>query len=173
MSNEELIVHQQFGIPIRNRLYQTAGIFVAGIGIMWGMSSISWTIEYILNPIAFNLAWAVSWMLQLVGEPVQQIGTIIKAPSGDLEITAAGTGIYQIIILSAGILAWSTTAKERWYGIAIGIFILMVINFIRILTIYASTLIIPDWLPFIEGIFWQGVMVLSVPVYWMYWVTKS
>jgi exosortase/archaeosortase family protein len=98
---------------------------------------------------------------------------MIKGPSGNLEITAAGTGIYQIIILSAGILAWSKTAREKWYGIALGSFILMVVNLIRILTIYPSTLSIPDWLPFIEGVFWQGVMVLSVPVYWIYWITKK
>jgi exosortase/archaeosortase family protein len=173
MSNKELVINQQFGTPIRTRLYQTAGIFVAGIGIMWGMASLSWTIEHIIDPISLNLAWVVSGILQLLGEPVQQVGAMIQGPFGDLEITAAGTGIYQIIILSAGVLAWTKIAKERWYGIALGIFILMVINMIRILSIYASTLIIPDWLPFIEGVFWQGVMVLSVPLYWMYWVTKK
>jgi exosortase/archaeosortase family protein len=170
MSNEELTLHQQLGIPIRSRLYQTAGIFIAGIGIMWGMASLSWIIEHIINPISINLAWLISSMLQLFGEPVQQVGTMIKGPSVDFEITATGTGIYQIIILSAGIFAWAKTSRERWRGIIFGFIILMHLNVLRIFSIYLSTLIFPDWLPFVQGVFWQGVMVLYVPVYWMCWL---
>jgi len=170
MISDELIIRQQIGLPIRTRIYQTAGIFITGIGILWALSSLPWVITYIITPLSLSLAWIVTGILQLFGEPVSQIGVVVNSPAVNLEITPACTGIYQIVVLITGILAWSSTARERWRGIAVGTIILMGINIFRITSIYYSALIIPEWVPFFHGVFWEGVMVLLVPVFWMFWV---
>jgi exosortase/archaeosortase family protein len=172
MSNEELIIRQRFEIPIRTRIYQTAGIFVAGIGILWGVSSIPWAIEHLLEPLTIGTTWLVTVLLQLFGEPVFQDGLFVKNNFVNLEITPASTGIYQIVIFSVGIIAWSGTAGKSWHGIGIGVFILLGANLLRIISVYYINSIYPDWLPFIQGVFWEGVMVLLVPILWMYWVKR-
>jgi exosortase/archaeosortase family protein len=172
MSSKELIINRQFGLPIRTRIYQTAGIFVAGIGILWALTSLPLAIDYLIKPLSIGQAWLINRMLQLLGEPVHQIGIAVNSSAVNLEITPACTGIYQIVVLIAGILAWSGTSRERWHGIALGAAILMGINIFRIITIYYTALAIPDWVPFFHGVFWEGVMVLLVPVYWMYWVNR-
>ena len=171
--SEELIIRRQFDSPIRSRIYQTAGIFIMGIGVLWALASIPWALDYLIKPLSLGLAWIMTSILQLVGEPVSQTGIFITSPAVNLEITPACTGLYQTIVLIAGILAWSNTGRERWRGIAIGASILMGINIFRIISIYYSALIIPDWVPFIHGVFWEGVMVLLVPIFWMIWVYRN
>jgi exosortase/archaeosortase family protein len=173
MSNEELIIRRKFEIPIRSRIYQTAGIFVAGIGILWGITSLPWAIEYILEPFSLSTTWLVTMLLELFGEPVFQDGLFVRTNFINLEITPASTGIYQIVILCIGIFAWTGRIRNSWRGIGIGVLILLCANLLRIISIYYSTLLIPDWLPFIQGVFWEGILVLLVPLFWMYWVKKG
>ena len=168
--NEELIINQHFGIPIRNGIYRTAGIFIVSTGILWTLINLPLAIAYLIDPLTLSLAWIVTAMLQALGEPVYQMGIVVNSPAVNLEITPVCTGIYQIVVLIAGILAWSNTAWERARGIISGTLILMSINIFRIISIYYSTLTIPQWVPFIHGVFWEGVMVLLVPLIWMYWV---
>ena len=168
--SEELIINRNFGIPIRNGIYRTAGIFIAGTGILWTLINLPWAIAYIIDPLTLSLAWIVTVILQTLGEPVFQIGSVVTSPVVNLEITPACTGLYQTVVLIAGILAWSNTVRERTRGIVSGILILMSINIFRIISIYYSALTIPQWVPFIHGVFWEGVMVLLVPLIWMYWV---
>jgi exosortase/archaeosortase family protein len=171
--SEELIIRRQFDSSIRSRIYQTAGIFIMGVGILWALASIPWALDYLIKPLSMGLAWLVTSILQLFGEPVLQAGIFIKSPAAELEITPACTGLYQTIVLIAGILAWSSTGRERWRGIAIGACILMGINIFRIISIYYSAIIIPEWVPFIHGVFWEGIMVLLVPLFWMIWVYRN
>jgi exosortase/archaeosortase family protein len=171
--SKELIINQPIGTPIRKGIYQTAGIFIAGTGILWALINIPWAITYLIDPLALSLAWIVTVLLQILGEPVYQIGIIISSPAVNLEITPACTGIFQIVVLIAGILAWSTTGRERSYAIAYCTLLLMSINIFRIISIYYSALIIPQWVPFIHGVFWEGVMVLSVPLFWIYWFGRN
>jgi exosortase/archaeosortase family protein len=77
------------------------------------------------------------------------------------------------VLLIAGLVAWSSTGRERARGIIAGTIFLMSINIFRIVSIYYSALIIPEWVPFIHGVFWEGVMVLLVPLFWIYWVGKK
>ena len=168
--NDELIINRPIGIPIRKGIYQTTAIFIVSIGVLWAITNIPWAITYIIDPLTLSLAWIVTVMLQTLGEPAYQIGIVVSSPAVNLEITPACTGIYQIVVLIAGILAWSTTGKERIRGIVIGTFILMSINIFRIITIYYCSLTIPRWVPFIHGVFWEGIMVLLVPLIWMYWL---
>jgi exosortase/archaeosortase family protein len=137
------------------------------------VTNLPWAIENLLEPFSAGLAWLVNGILQLFGEPVLQAGLIIKGSSAHMKITPADTGIFQIVILSTVILAWVNNARNKWLGVFYGIVILTAVNVLRIITIYYCTLTIPDWIPFIEGIFWQGIMVLFVPLYWMYWITKK
>jgi exosortase/archaeosortase family protein len=172
MSHEELIIRRKFEIPIRTRIYQTSGIFVAGIGILWGVTSLPWANEYILEPLSLFTTWMVTGLLQLFGERVFQDGLFVRTNILNLEITPTLTGIYQIVILSVGIFAWSGNVRKSLRGIGIGISILVGANLLRIMCIYYCTLTTPDWLPFIQGVFWEGVMVLLVPLFWMYWAKR-
>jgi exosortase/archaeosortase len=142
--SEELIISRQFDSPIRSRIYQTAGIFITGIGILWALTTLPWAIENFIKPLSIGLASIVTALLQLLGEPVHQVGIFINSPAANLEITPACTGLYQSIVLIAGILAWSSTGRERWRGIAVGASILMGINIFQIISIYYSAVIIPE-----------------------------
>jgi len=170
MSHEEIIIRRQFGLPVRTRIYHTAGIFVAGIGILWALTSLPLAIDYLVRPLSNSLAFIISGILQLLGEPVHQFGIVVSSSAVQLEITPACTGLYQIIILITGLVAWTGTSGEKRRGIIIGFSLLMGINIIRILSIYYCALYIPDWVPFIHGVIWEGVMVLLVPIFWMWWV---
>jgi exosortase/archaeosortase family protein len=172
MSNEEIIIHSKFGLPIRTRIYQTVGIFVAGIGILWALTRLPLVIDYLVRPLSISLAFIVSGILQLLGEPVSQIGIFVSSSAVQLEITPACTGLYQIVVMITGLLAWTGTSGEKRRGIVIGFSLLMGINIIRIISIYYCALLIPEWVTFIHGVVWEGVMVLLVPVYWMWWVRR-
>jgi exosortase/archaeosortase family protein len=169
MSNQ-LIINRHFAIPIRKEIYRTAGIFIAATGILWGLTNLPWAMAYLIDPLSISLARIVTAILQTLGEPVYQIGIVVNSPAVNLEITAACSGLYQMVVLSAGILAWPSTARERMRGILLGTLLLMSINMFRIISIYYCALTIPEWVPFFHGVLWEGVMVLLVPFFWIYWV---
>jgi len=171
--NTELTITRTQDYPIRNGIYRTAGIFIVCTGILWVLINISWIITYLIEPLAFSLVWMVSAMLELLGQPVYQRGFFLNSPVINFEVTPAFTGIYQIVVLIGGLIAWSTSGRERLQGILIGTSLLMSINIFRIISIYFSALIIPEWVPLIHGVFWEGVMVLFVPLFWIYWVNRS
>ena len=171
--NSELTIPRTQDYPIRNGIYRTAGILIVCTGILWALIKIPLTITYLIEPLSFGLAWIVTAMLQLLEQPVNQMGFFINSPVVNFEVTPAITGIYQIVVLIGGLVAWSTSGRERVRGIMIGTSLLMSINIFHIISIYFSALIIPDWVPFIHGVFWEGVMVLFVPLFWIYWVNRS
>jgi exosortase/archaeosortase family protein len=171
--NTELTIHPSCDYPIRTGIYRTAGIFIACTGILWALISLSWIITTIIEPLSSSLAWTVTAILQILGQPVSQMGLFVNSPLINLEVTPACTGIYQIVVLIGGLIAWSTSGRERVRGILIGTSLLMSINIFRIISIYYSALIIPDWVPIIHGVVWEGVMVLFVPLFWIYWVNRS
>jgi len=142
-------------------------------GILWALINISFIIDYLINPLSFILAGVVTFILQLFGQPVFQMGLFVKSPLITMEVTPACTGLYQIVVLIAGLIAWSGTGREKTRGIIIGSIILININMFRITSIYYTALIIPEWVPFVHGVFWEGIMVLYVPLFWIYWVGKD
>lgn len=171
--NTELTIHRSQDDPIRSGIYRIAGILIACAGVLWAMINISFIITYLINPVSFILTRVVTTLLQLLGQPVHQTGLSVSSPLVNLKITPACTGIYQIVVLSGGLVALSKTGKERTRGIIQGSMILMGINIFRITSIYYVALLIPEWVPFIHGVFWEGVMVLFVPLFWIYWVGKN
>jgi exosortase/archaeosortase family protein len=168
----ELTIRQSEDYPIRNGIYRTAGIFIACTGILWAMINISFFITYLIEPFSLILAGIVTTILQLLRQPVYQMGSFINSPMINLEITPACTGIYQIIVLIGGLIASSSSGRERTRGIVTGSIVLMLLNIFRIVSIYYCALILSQWVPFIHGVFWEGVMVLFVPLFWIYWVSK-
>jgi exosortase/archaeosortase family protein len=171
--NTELTIRQSQDDPIRSGIYRTAGIFIVSTGILWAMINIPSVVTYLINPLSFILAGIVTYILQLLGQPVYQMGLFVNSSIINMEVTPACTGIYQIVVLIGGLAAWSHTGRERTRGIVTGSIILMSINIFRIVSIYYSALIIPEWVPFVHGVFWEGVMVLYVPLFWIYWVGKK
>lgn len=170
--NTELTISRSHEYPIRNGIYRTAGIFIVCTGVLWILINISWMNIYLIEPLALSLAWIVSLLLQLLGHSVYQTGLFINSPMMNLEVTPACTGIYQIVVLIGGLLAWSATRRERNRGIITGIIALMSFNIIRLVSIYYCALYIPEWVPFFHGVFWEGIMVLFVPLFWIYWVNR-
>jgi exosortase/archaeosortase family protein len=169
----EFTIPRSSEYPIRSGIYRTAGIFIVCTAILWTLINISWMITYLIDPLSLSLAWFASILLQIFGQSVHQAGLFINSPLINLEVTPACTGIYQIVVLIGGLVAWSTTGRERNRGIVIGIIALMSINIIRLVSIYYCALSIPDWVPFFHGVFWEGVMVLFVPLFWMFWVNRT
>jgi len=171
--NTELTISRTQDYPIRNGIYKTGGIFIACSGILWALINIPLIITYLIEPLSLSLAWIVSMLLNLLGQPVNQMAFFINSPVINFEVTPVITGIYQIVVLVGGLVAWSTSGRERVRGILIGTSLLMSINIFRIISIYFSALIIPDWVPFIHGVFWEGVLVLFVPLFWIFWVNRT
>jgi len=170
--NTELTIPRSHEYPIRSGIYRTAGIFIVCTGVLWTLINVSWVITYLMEPLSISQAWVVSFLLKLVGQPVHQTGLFINSPLMNLEVTPSCTGIYHFVVLIGGLLAWSTTRSERNRGIIAGIIALISINIIRLVSIYYCALYITDWVPFFHGVFWEGVMVLFVPIFWIYWVNR-
>ena len=171
--NTEITISRSHESPIRSGIYRTAGVFIVCTGILWALINISVMITYLMEPLSISLAWVVSFLLKLMGQPVHQAGAFITSPLINLEVTAACTGVYQIVVLIGGLFAWSTTGKERNHGIVMGVIVLMSINIIRLVSIYYFALYIPDWVPFFHSVFWEGVVVLFVPLFWIIWANRT
>jgi len=150
---------------------RTLGIFIAGTAFCLILLHLPFIRHHTFPPLALALSWLLTHLLHILGQPVYQLGTLIIGPAVNLEITPACTGLYQISFLWIAIFSWPAGFKERFTAFISGTLFLIILNIFRIISIYYGALVFPSWIPFFHDIFWEVIMILTVPFIWLIWIT--
>lgn len=89
----------------------------------------------LLKELRIAVSQSASAVLSLVGIPVVSRGEIISGPGTSLIIVNECTGIDATILLVSAILVFPATALQKLMGSALAIGVMMVLNFVRVLTL--------------------------------------
>lgn len=110
--------------------------------------------------------------LKLFGLTVRVSGRVVSLPNFSIEVIGECTGLYEMLIFLAAMIAYPANWKKKSIGAGLGIPFLYVINIIRMVFIT----IVGNWSPntfdFMHMYFWQVAMILIIVSTWVLWIEK-
>jgi len=117
-------------------------------------------------------AHLVGGVTNLFGMDVSVQDRYINAPRLAVEIIEECTGLYEIIIFIAAVLAYPATRREKTIGVAGGIVVLYALNIVRMVFLMMVGNARPDWFDFFHVYFWQASLILMITSVWLLWIVK-
>ena len=110
--------------------------------------------------------------LKLFGMGVNVSGRVVSLSNFSMEVVGECTGLYEMLIFLAAMIAYPASYKKKLIGAGLGIPLLYMINVIRMIFIA----IIGNWSPktfdFFHMYFWQVAMILIIVSVWVLWIEK-
>ena len=115
-------------------------------------------------------ATLASGSVEIFSDVVKQKGTMILFGGFAVEIIEECTGLYEMLIYAAAVLAFPTTVLSRGIGIAMGVPILYAINVGRIIFLLLIGRFYPEIFDFMHLYFWQATLILMITGVWLLWI---
>ena len=118
-------------------------------------------------------AASAAFPLPLLGTDVDVRGTIVTSDRFAYNIVAECTLVGPLMLYVAAVLAYPVTLASKASGVALGLLVIGGLNLVRLVSLFYVGTYMPQHLDVAHLVVWQGVMVLSVVVLWLYWVQRS
>jgi len=112
------------------------------------------------------------FFLKLFGLTVQVSGRVVTMPNFGIEVVGECTGLYEMLIFLAAMIAYPAGWKKKVMGAVLGIPFLYVINIIRMIFITLVANWSPKTFEFLHLYFWQVAMILIILSVWVLWIEK-
>ncbi|MFH0930954.1 MAG: archaeosortase/exosortase family protein [Candidatus Zixiibacteriota bacterium] len=80
------------------------------------------------------------------------------------------TGLHEIVIFLAALLAYPASFKKKLWGILLGIPFIFLVNIFRMVFITAISNYRPDTFEFLHLYFWQVALILIILSAWILWI---
>lgn len=112
------------------------------------------------------------WMFALF---TNEIGLSRKLLSYDgfvVTIVDECTGIYEVIIFTAAVLAFPTSLRNKLVGLVAGNALIYLFNLVRIVFLILVGRYFPAIFEFMHIYFWQATMILMIASVWLLWLIK-
>jgi archaeosortase B (VPXXXP-CTERM-specific) len=114
-------------------------------------------------------------VLSLFGFSVQVTGITYSCSNVAIEIIPECTGLYEIIIFSAILLAYPGIWWKKLVGVGSGIAILFILNLIRLLALALIGMRDPQLMEWVHLYLWQLTLILfvvSLFLIWLSWIRR-
>ncbi len=130
---------------------------------------------YFETEITMVSSWTaglLGFILNLFGMNARTSGPLLSLNKFSISVVAECTGLFEMFIFLAVILAFPANYKKKLQGLLFGILLLYNINLIRMIMI----IVLANWNPktfkFLHLYFWQVAEILIIGGIWLFWVEK-
>ncbi len=128
--------------------------------------------EHIVRPWTLAVAWMTAGALELFDPEVTRRGSIIAGSGFAVSIVDGCNGITPLSLLVAGLLSFPTSWRARAIGFAIGVPAVLVVNFVRVLALYAIGAAAPQWFDRTHLYVAQAFVILATGGIWLWWLGR-
>ncbi|MFP6639282.1 MAG: exosortase H [Myxococcota bacterium] len=111
-------------------------------------------------------------LLDLFSSEVVIKGKMIWFGDFAVKIIDECTGIYEMLIFAAAVLAFPTSWRDKGLGILMGCPLIYLFNVIRIAMLIVVGRYWPNAFEFMHIYFWQATMIVMITTVWLLWITK-
>jgi archaeosortase B (VPXXXP-CTERM-specific) len=126
--------------------------------VVYGMMTITADIECAVLDFFANQVSCAENLVSFKGFPVK--------------IIVECTGIYEVLIFSAAVLAFPTRWSKRVIGLMMGAPLLYFFNVVRIIVLILVGKYWPSIFDFMHIYFWQATLILMITSVWLLWIFK-
>lgn len=147
-------------------------VFIVVLMLLFGIEMLNPVQVAVVHPWTNLLAHMSAAVMTLFDADVISYGRVLqsKATGFGVSIEAGCNGVEAAIILIAGMLAFPSSWKLKFTGIAIGIVAVQAANLLRVISLYY----LGKWdmavFEFAHLYLWQALIMLDVLVVWLLWI---
>ena len=112
------------------------------------------------------------FLLGVLGAGTMTSGTVVVSQRFAFQVVEECTVIGPLLVYAAAVLAFPAGLRGKGWGLAVGVAGLSGLNALRLVTLYFIGAYAPRYLDVAHLVIWQGVMVLTTVLLWLWWVQR-
>lgn len=124
-----------------------------------------------------NLEWllrvtatATGWVAMAFSDNVSVYGTGLSYEGFSVEIIDECTGLLEMVIYLAAVVAFSTTIRKKFVGLVMGVPAIYIFNIIRIVVLLMAGAHSQKLFKFFHLYFWQATLIIMIGTVWVGWL---
>ena len=153
----------------RKPVLKFAGTFLLACLIFFLMTNMSWFSSF-RSPILNLYSNVSAFFLNIFGYGVQARGEILSSSDFTVSIEEGCDAIAPAILYAISVAIFPISWKARWRGLLIGLLAIMVLNLVRIVSLFITGIHLPALFEFMHVDFWQAVFIVFTVGIWIYWM---
>lgn len=130
-----------------------------------------WVEQTIFTPLVNFYATVSGKFLALIGYPNEVFGDLISSSQFSVSIKKGCDAGEPMAIFIAGIVAFPALIRKKFIGLGIGLFILFLLNVIRIASLYIVGIHYPDFFESMHLAIWQVAFIFVAILLWFLWLS--
>jgi archaeosortase B (VPXXXP-CTERM-specific) len=125
-------------------------------------------VQAFIEGTAYLEYWIFSWFT----EDTKLEDKLVYFAGFAVKIIDECTGIYEMLIFTAAVMAFPTTWRNRGLGVVLGCPLIYLFNVVRIAMLIVVGRYWPMAFDFMHLYFWQGTMIIWIVSIWLLWIIK-
>ena len=128
------------------------------------------------HSMQFITRWTalISYMaLGIIDLPVSIDGVIISTQGFSVRIIRECTVVGPVLVMGMGIFSYPASFRRKAWGVGWGTLIMLLVNQIRIASLFFIGIKFPVLLEVAHLVIWQGILIAIGIVIWLIWVEKA
>lgn len=150
-----------------------AGSFLLICLIFYWLTNMAWFSSF-RAPILSMYSGVSAGILNLFGYGVKSSGEIISSSNFSVSIEEGCDAIAPAILYIVSVAIFPVSWTRKWQGLLYGLLAIVLLNIVRIVTLYLTGIHVPSLFEFMHVDFWQAIFIVftvGVWIYWMRWAT--
>jgi len=111
-----------------------------------------------------------SFLLNIFGMGTTAVGDTVSSNKFSVDIESGCDGIEAIAIFTGAVAAYPKPAKFKYKGILVGILFLLLMNIVRIVTLFFTGVHFPKLFDMMHVEVWQVIFIILAIVCWLVWI---
>jgi exosortase H (IPTLxxWG-CTERM-specific) len=147
-------------------------VFCATAVVGFALEVIPWVDTHLVTPFIAGQAWLAGVVIHVFGGLAEVSHVVIRHPINQFAIQIANgcSGIEAAILLAAGVMAFPATWRERALGWAAGTTAIMVLNVVRVISLYYIGQYSMKWFDWAHLYAWDVLIMLDGVVVFFLWI---
>jgi len=155
----------------RNPAYRFALLFLVNLGVLaWAYPRLRERYRFVIDALAQFTAWVDYLVLGIFSDVVEHNDKLVSFHGFSVMIIEECTGIYEVLIFVAAVVAFPTGWRDKAIGLGLGVPLLYAFNVVRILFLIVVGHRWPDAFEFMHLYFWQATLIVMITSVWLLWI---
>lgn len=115
-------------------------------------------------------SWSILFARLIGLDAFHEYGTVMTIAGKRLDIILDCTALNYSVIFTAALIAWPAGLKKKFWGLSIGLALIMMLNLSRIVFLGWLGGNYPAWFEIFHSYLWEGGFLVVVLLLWICWV---
>jgi exosortase H (IPTLxxWG-CTERM-specific) len=145
-------------------------LFGAILGGYYALTVIPWVDRNLIYPVLEFTARTASWLMNLAGGETMVNGITIQGPVFAVRVQRGCDPLDPMVLFGAAVFAFPSKWKQKGPGLLIGSATLLLLNQVRIISLYLVGRSHAEWFYSFHQEWWPAGFVLAAIALWLGWL---